>query len=177
MLESCFLVDEIERNSRSQISRLFHSRDFDGLREFYRFEYFGVRHEFDGCTYFITFTYFLDLSVSYSSLISLEIFFPIFVDRDFEPFAQCIDDRSANSMQTSRDFIRAFIEFTSCVEDSEDCFESGFSCFFVFIYRDSSSIVMNSDGSVFVQCGRDSGTKSCQRFIDGIIYDFLDEMM
>gem|GEM_PF-3190118 len=147
------------------------------MTKFNSFKYHCIRHKFYRSTHFIAFSDFLDISVRYTSLVSLKIFFSVFVDRNFQSFAQCIDDRSSDTMKTSRYLVCSFIEFSSCMKDSENSLQSGFSCFFMLINRNTSSIIMDSHRSVFIETGGDSGTMTSQRFIYRIIYNFLDKMM
>ena len=86
LFESCFLVDEIEGDARRKICGLLHSRNLDRLGKFYGLEYHWIWLEFYRSSYLIAFTDFLDFTIRDSSLISLEIFLSIFIDRHFQPF-------------------------------------------------------------------------------------------
>ena len=44
------------------------------------------------------------------------------VDRDLQPFAQRVDDGSADAVQTAGDFIRSAAELASGVQNSENRF-------------------------------------------------------
>ena len=52
-----------------------------------------------------------------------------------------------------------------------------FTCFFMFIHRDSSSIIMDSHWAIFIDFGRDSSAVTGQCLIDSIVDDFLYHMM
>lgn len=101
LLISVLLIDEIEGDSWRKISGLLHSGDLDGLIEFDGLEHFRIRHEFYGSSHLIAFSEFLDVTIRYASLISLEIFFAVFVDGHFKPFAQSVYDRGSDAMKTS----------------------------------------------------------------------------
>lgn len=98
---SCFLVDEIKCYARRKIRGLFHPGDFCGLRELNRFKNRRIGHEFYCSSDLVSLSYHFDLTDRHSLLISLEKFFAVSIDIDFQPFRKRIYDRSSNSMESS----------------------------------------------------------------------------
>lgn len=63
------------------------------------------------------------------------------------------------------------------MEDGEDCLESRSSRLLVLIDRDTTAIIIDSDGVVTMEDGRDGTTVTSECFIDTIIDDLLDHMV
>jgi hypothetical protein len=59
----------------------------------------------------------------------------------------------------------------------KDCFESRSSCLGVDVDRNSTPIVLYSDGVVGMKCEMNIFAVASERFIYSIINDFLDEMV
>ena len=80
-------------------------------------------------------------------------------------------------MKTSGYFISSTAKFTSCMKDRKYNFNAGYTFFLIDPNRNSTPIILNRYRAVFVQCYDDRITESSQRFIYGIIYNFVYQMM
>jgi hypothetical protein len=80
-------------------------------------------------------------------------------------------------MKTTGDLVGVFVEFTSCMQDGHNHFESGFAFFVVHAGGDTATIVLNADGVVFVNGDLNMFAVSGKGFIDRVVYHFIDEVM
>ncbi|MPM11774.1 hypothetical protein SDC9_58125 [bioreactor metagenome] len=80
-------------------------------------------------------------------------------------------------MQTAGYFIASAAKFTACVKNSEDCFYSGTTGIGLDIDRNAASVIGYGDTVVLFDRNLYLCRKTGQRFIDGIIHDFPDQMV
>src|SRR5699024_2863758 len=85
-----------------------------------------------------------------SSLISLPVNLSLVADIHLQPYGQCIDNRSAHTVQTAGYLVSAAAELTACVKNGEDNLYSGNPFFLVDAHRDPSSVIPHSDGVIFI---------------------------
>lgn len=80
-------------------------------------------------------------------------------------------------MQTAGDLIAAAAELTAGVEDGvhDGCRRD--ALFWVDAHRDASAVIRNTDHVFRENVHGDLGAESCQRLINGVIYDLIDQMM
>jgi hypothetical protein len=121
----------------------------------------------------------LSWSVGDSSAKSLQIFFPFALDDGFELIGESIDDGCTDPMETSRDFVSALFssKLSSCMEDSEDCLESRLACLWVYVSRDTTTIIDHTTRSISMEYDLDIFGMTCHSLIDRVVDDLPDEVM
>ncbi len=80
-------------------------------------------------------------------------------------------------MQTTRYFVRAFIEFTAGMQYGHNHFECRAVLFGVHIHGDTTTIVLYDDRVVFADSNFDVGTIASQGFVDRVVYCFVNQMV
>ncbi len=88
-----------------------------------------------------------------------------------------VDTRNTYTVETARNFIRAFVEFTAGMEHCEHDFKSALVLFLVHVYRDTAAVVDYSDGIVFVDSNVDFFGKTCQSLVDTIVHHLVDKVV
>ncbi len=94
-----------------------------------------------------------------------------------EFFRQGGDYRNADAVESSGNLIGALVEFAAGVEHGHGDLEAGFLLGLVDIDRDTTAVVHNGDGVVRVDRQLDLRAETCQRFVDGVVYHLVHEMM
>ena len=82
-----------------------------------------------------------------------------------------------HTMQTAADFVAAFVELTASMQNSHDHLESALVFLFVHVDRNASTVVLNGDAVVLVDCHFDVCAIACQRFVDRVVDGFVHEMV
>ena len=111
-----------------------------------------------------------------SPLIMVMVNISVTTDLNVQICRQGIHNRRAYSMKSSAGLIGRIIKFTACMKSCKYkslCRHS----FLMHIYRNSSSIIRNRTGTIFLQNYMDQTAVSCQMFIYCVIYDLINEMI
>ena len=114
-----------------------------------------------------------DLALCEDFLIDLSVTVHI----DLETGREGIHDRSAHAVQSAGNFISPAAELSAGVKDRENHFQRRDACFFLNIDRNSPAIVQHGDGIVRVDRHIDLAAETCQRFIDRIVHDLIDQVV
>ncbi len=94
-----------------------------------------------------------------------------------QPFAEGIDDRSTDAMQTARGLVAAFAgELAAGMEHGENDLQ-GIHAALVHADRHTAAFVFDRAGTIRIQRDGDFLSVAIEGFINGIIYDFPDQMM
>ena len=80
-------------------------------------------------------------------------------------------------MQTSRHFVRTFVELASGMQYGHYDFQCGFLFFLVIIHRDTTSVVLHADGIVFVDGDFDVIAIAGECFVNGVVHHLVDQMV
>ena len=80
-------------------------------------------------------------------------------------------------MQTARDLIPATAEFTAGMQHCENDLQRRLSRLRLNIYGDAAAIVRHGDGIAGVDRHGNVGAEARQSFVNGIIYDLIDQMV
>ncbi len=80
-------------------------------------------------------------------------------------------------METAADFVAPFVEFTSGMEHCQHNFKGAFVFFFMHVDRNASTVVDNGYGVVGVDCHFYVCGISCERFVNGVVNNFIDEVV
>jgi hypothetical protein len=92
-------------------------------------------------------------------------------------FGQTVDHRPTDSVKSAGDFIRTAAELSSGVQSSHYSFQGGFSGGWVDIYGDATTVVLNRDYTFGIQFDFYQVTKASHGLIDGVIENFVDQVM
>ena len=81
-------------------------------------------------------------------------------------------------MQTAGRLIGVIVKLAACVQDSQHDFHGGF-VWIVFVLADGDAAPFVGYGYRIVIMDRDIdvGAVACAGFVDGVVYDFVDEVM
>ena len=96
---------------------------------------------------------------------------------DFRPYGKRVHDGSADAVQAARELITARAEFSPCVKHGEYDLRRRDSKLCVHTARDAASVVLNGYASVRMKGHFYLRTYPRHRFVDGIVHDFIYEMM
>ena len=102
------------------------------------------------------------------------------VYHNLHPFGECVYTGNTYTMETTRDFICIVVELTTCMELSKNNFKSTLTFPWMYIYRDTSSIIFHSTYFTILTIFKvymDIVTETGHGFINGIIQDFVDKMV
>ena len=108
---------------------------------------------------------------------SLEVDMAAVFDSQFQPFRQGIDNGSAHSVQTAGHFIAAAAEFSAGMQDGVDnrCGRNAFLR--VNADRNTTAVVGNPDDIAGQNIHGNFGTESGKRLVNGVVHNFIDQMM
>lgn len=80
-------------------------------------------------------------------------------------------------MKSAGYLIGVFVEFAAGVKYGKDNFEGAFALFGHDVYGDAASVVLNGYAAVLIDGDADVFAVAGKGFVDGVIYDFVDEVM
>jgi hypothetical protein len=98
-------------------------------------------------------------------------------DFDFEGFRDRIDTFSADAMETARNLVSAFTEFTAGMEVCHDEFEGRDLVFWVDVDGDTAAIIFDGTGAIEVKGDGNVFAMTSEGFINGIIDNFENAVM
>ena len=101
----------------------------------------------------------------------------ITINRCFQIGRKCIHAGNPHAMETTRNLISILVKLTSRMKHSQNYFKGRLLLLWVHVGWNSSTIVLNSDGIVFIDCNSNGIAMSCESFIDGIIDYFPDQVV
>ena len=80
-------------------------------------------------------------------------------------------------MESAGDFIDVLVEFAAGVELRHDDLGGGDAFFGMYFGRNAPSVVLNDCGSVLVKGDLDGVAETAERFVDGVVDDFVDHVV
>jgi hypothetical protein len=81
-------------------------------------------------------------------------------------------------MQTTRNVIALLVELATCIEARQSYLDTRYAQDGVHVGRYAAAVVVHVDGFVvYAEPNVNLGAKASHGFIDGIIHNFLHEMM
>ena len=139
---------------------------------------FGIRHKTDIQSVLLpTGTDMQEGSCDLSSFKPFRIHLAVMAVFDFRPYGKRIHDGSADAVQAAREFITARAEFSAGVKHGEYDLRCRNAKLCVHTARNTASIVLNGYASVRMKGHFYLRTNPRHRLIDGIVHDFIYEMM
>ena len=112
-----------------------------------------------------------------TSLITLLIYLTSLADLYLQPVGEGIYDRCTYTVQTTGYLVSPTAEFTAGMQDRKYDLYRRNTCFVVDTYGNSTSIINNGDGIVFIDGYVNGITESCQCLIYRIVYDLVYQMV
>ena len=123
-----------------------------------------ITHNSQGCHHIAAgITLFVDLAVT--------------VNLYHQPFRQGIDYRRTYAVQTAGNLISAAAEFTAGMKDGKYHLQSRHTFLLIDIYRDTTAVIHYGNGVIGMNFYCDFVAEASQCFVNGVIYDFINQMM
>ncbi len=101
----------------------------------------------------------------------------VFMNLNRQPFRKRVDHRCTHTMKASGNLISSSSEFSSGMKDGIHHFQGRLSSLRLNIYRNTPTVVYHGDGISLVDLNQDFRTVSRQSLINGIIYNFINQMV
>ena len=99
------------------------------------------------------------------------------IDPYFKPCGKCIYYRRTYSVKTTGYLVPSASKFTAGMKNGKYYFYSRNPCFMIDSYRNTTSVIYNCDRVVRINNYLNLCTKSCQCFINRVIYNLINQMM
>ena len=99
------------------------------------------------------------------------------VDFGAQEFGEAVDHRAADAVQPAGDFVGGAFELAAGVEGGHHRFQGALAGVGVGVHRNPPAVVADGDGAVGVQPQVDAGAETGHGLIDGVVEDFVDEVM
>ena len=94
-----------------------------------------------------------------------------------QPFAQGVDHAGAHAMQTAGYLISPAAEFSAGMEHGIHHLKGGPPGLRLDIYGNAAAVVCHGDGIALVDLHGNIGAIARQGFVNGVVHDFIDQMM
>ena len=94
-----------------------------------------------------------------------------------EPLGQSVDDGSTDTMQAAGNLISATAEFTTGMQHSKYNFQCRLTCLRLDVYGDTTTIIGNGNRVTGIDGHSNIFTVSGQSFVNGIIHNFIDQVV
>ncbi len=133
--------------------------------EFHGFENLGVGPEGDFRSALLRGAGRLEIGLRLAALILLLEHLPVAPDLEVELLRQRIDDRYANAVQTTRDFVAVVVELAAGVQDRQNDFRRRAAAH-VLVGWNPAAVVDDRDRSIDVNRDVDLVAKPGQRLVD-----------
>ena len=103
--------------------------------------------------------------------------FSVLVDLNHQPFGERVDYRSPNAVKTAGYLIASAAELSPCMQYREDDFQCALSGLLLNVHGNTASVVRDTDDISRFYAHFDMGAVSGQSFVDGIIDNFIDQVV
>ena len=140
-------------------------------------ENLGVGFEANLGTALCGFTDLLQIIHDLAALIALEVDILAVADSDLEPFGQRVDDRCTDAVQTAGHLISAAAELTAGMQYGKDDRDRGQTHLGIDADRDTAAVILNADDVAGQDRNIDLIAIACQRLVDRVVDDLIDQMM
>src|SRR5262249_1614369 len=112
-----------------------------------------------------------------SSFVILLINFSVPLDLYFQRLGQRIHNGKAHTVQPAGNLIRSLVELSTGMEFSENHFCGGYFFRWMHINRNTAAVIDYRNTIVDVNCDFDLIAMTGQSFINGVVDDFIYEMV
>ncbi len=110
------------------------------------------------------------------ALVALLVDLPVAPDLEIERLGEGVHHRHADAVEAARHLVAVVVELAAGVQHGQHDL-GGRLAARVLIDRDAAPVVDDGDGAVDVQGDVDLVAEAGQRLVDGVVDDFVDEMM
>ena len=94
-----------------------------------------------------------------------------------QPLGKGVDDARAHAVQTAGDLIASAAELTARVQHGIDDLERGAPRLRLNVDGDTAAVIDNGDGVALVDRHFNFRAVACKRFVNGVIHNFVDEVV
>ena len=101
----------------------------------------------------------------------------VFPDLQFQLFRKSVDAGNAHTVQAARNFVAVAVKLSAGVQLRHHHLRSRLLLALVVVNGNPAAIVDDRDGIVAMDNHIHTGTMSGQRFVDGIVNNFVDEVV
>ncbi len=101
----------------------------------------------------------------------------IFKHLNRHPLGQGIDNRGTHAVETAGNLIAAAAKLTAGMEDGINHFQSGLARLGLNVHRDTAAIIRHGNDITVMDGNGDLGAVACQRLINGVVHDLIDQMV
>ena len=108
---------------------------------------------------------------------TLTINSPVLADFYLQPFRECIYNGSTYAVKTAGDFISASAKLTAGMKFRKNKIDRISSGLVVDSDRYTPAVIHDSDGIIRMDNNSDFCAESCQRFVNSIIHNFINQVM
>src|SRR3989442_3919767 len=105
------------------------------------------------------------------------VLLPFPLHADLEPFAQAVDDRKPDAVQTAGHAVHLPLELAATVHPRQDDFDAGRAVLRMDVDRNPAAVVRDRDGPVCVQGDLDFLAEAGHRLVDRLVDDLVDEVV
>ncbi len=137
----------------------------------------GIGFEANLGTALCGFTDLLQIVHDLAALVALEIDILAVAYSDLEPLGQRVDDRSADAVQTAGYLVSAAAELTAGVQYGKDDRDRRQTHLGIDTHRDTAAVILDADDVAGQDRNIDLVAIACQRLVDRVIDDLIDQMM
>ena len=96
---------------------------------------------------------------------------------DLQPRGKRIDDGSANAVQTAGNLIAAAAELAAGMQNGIHNRHSRQPCLVLHADRHAAAVILHADDVAGQDAHIDAVAIACKRFVDGVIYDFVNKVV
>ena len=99
------------------------------------------------------------------------------MDLHRQPFGQRVDNARADAVQTAGDLVASAAELAACVQHGVDDLERGTARLRLNVDRNAAAVIHNGDGVALVDRHLDLCAVARERLVDGVIHNFVNEVV
>ena len=137
----------------------------------------AVRPELNGGAGTIGFADDLQIIKHLAAGVFLLINFAVLIDRHFQVLGQGVHNRRAHAVQTAGDLVALAAELAARVQHGQTDLHGRAVQLGMNAHREAAAVVPNLAGAVLMQDDLDVGAVARQRFVNGVIHDFINAVM
>ena len=105
------------------------------------------------------------------------VLFAVALDPHLELDGKRVDHRHTDAVQTAGNFVRVLVEFSTGVQHRHRHLDARHPFGLVHVDRNTTTVILDGDRIVEMDRHVDLGREACQRLVDGVVDDFVDEMV
>ena len=164
-----------------KVSQLAHALGYDFVFEDRRGEYRGVRPELLArSAQFGVANYFYRIQ-RFARLVLLLVYVAVAEHLRHHPGRQGVDARNADTVETARHLVRAFVKLSSCVQHGHHDLQRRLVQFLMFVHRYASTVVLYGYRVIFVNRNFNvsaiSGHCLVDRVVDGLVHQVVETFL